>query len=100
MMETKHIQVEIKPFRESMDELGETMQKIAKGRAVGEEKIVFDNIDVFRRVLTPQRIKILRLIRHYKPRSVYHSPEWILRFRFERPRPPTGSCGLYCPSKR
>jgi predicted transcriptional regulator len=81
MMETKRILVEIKPFRESMDELGKTLDKISKGEIISDEKVIFDNVDVFRKVLTPQRIKLLRLIRHYKPKSVYQLAKYANRNR-------------------
>lgn len=71
-MKVKHITVEIRPLRESLHEFATTYRRIATGQHTEKREVVsFKDIDTMRKVLTPKRLELLKVIKHKKPTSVY-----------------------------
>jgi predicted transcriptional regulator len=50
----------------------QTIKAVERGIAQEEDKIIYlDSIEAARRILTPQRLKMLGIIRREKPASIY-----------------------------
>ncbi len=72
MLKVNEVKIEIKPFEESMKEAIEAFKKISKREEViCEEKIVFNDLDTLRSVLTKERMRLLHYIRTKHPESIY-----------------------------
>lgn len=66
------IQIEVKPFDESIKEAIKVFKDISKGKPVKKtRKIVFEDIKTLRSIITPERIKLLHFIRTKHPESIY-----------------------------
>jgi len=65
------IKIEIKPFVESMEETIEAVKRLEKGEKVKLNKLVFNDIETFRKILTKERMRILSYIKYKKPNSIY-----------------------------
>ena len=81
MVRLKKIRVEITPRKESWKELLEVARKIDRGEDISYEKLVFDSYEAFRRVMTPERLKILHVIREEQPKSIYELAKLLGRDR-------------------
>lgn len=80
-MRLKKIRVEITPRKEVWKELLDVARKIDGGEDVSHEKLVFDSYEAFRRVMTPERLKILHVIREEEPKSIYELAKLLDRDR-------------------
>ena len=50
----------------------QTIKAVEKGIAQKEDKIIYvDSLEAARRILTPERLKMLRIIKRKKPASLY-----------------------------
>ena len=79
-MKVKNIILEVKPLKKSLDEFAETYEKIAKGAAVKKKNVLsFDSVEVMRKILTPRRLELLRMIRYSKPKSIYGISKLVQR---------------------
>lgn len=66
------IQIEVKPFDESIKEATKVFRDISSGKAVKKTKrIVFGDVETLRTILTPERIKLMHFIRKNNPESIY-----------------------------
>tara|TARA_Y100000310_G_C20563064_1_gene754037 strand:- start:450 stop:851 length:402 start_codon:yes stop_codon:yes gene_type:complete len=65
------VQIEVKNFKGSMKDLGDSLKKIEKGEDIRERRIVFDDLDTLRSILTKERMRLLHCIRIQKPDSIY-----------------------------
>ncbi len=81
MVRLKKIRVKIAPRKGSWEELLEVARKTDKGEDVSYEKLVFESYEAFRKVLTPERLKILHVIREKEPKSVYELAKILGRNR-------------------
>ncbi len=81
MVRLKKIRVEITPRKESWKELLEVARKVDRGEDVSYEKLVFDSYEAFRKILTPERLRILHVIREENPKSVYELAKILGRDR-------------------
>lgn len=71
-MRVKNIAVEIKPLKTSLREFAITYKKVAAGQTLKKKDILsFGDIETMRKVLTPKRVELLKVIKHKKPGSVY-----------------------------
>lgn len=80
-MRLRKIRVEITPREEAWKELLEVARKMDRGEDVRYEKLVFDSYEAFRKVMTPERLKILHVIREKEPKSVYELAKILGRDR-------------------
>ena len=71
-MKVKNIKIAIKSDKELFNEIKEVWNKLEKGEKVKKhEGISFANLDVMRRVLTEERLRILKVIKKEHPSSIY-----------------------------
>jgi len=73
--------VEITPRREAWKELLDVARKVDRGEDVSHERVVFDSYEAFRRVMTPERLKVLHVIREKRPKSIYELAKLLDRDR-------------------
>ena len=65
------IRIEVKPFEESMNETIDIVRRIEKGEKIKLNKIVFNDIETLRSILTTERVRVLHCIKEKKPKSIY-----------------------------
>ncbi len=71
-MKINQIQIEVKPFDESIKEAAKIFRDISKGKNVKKVKrIVFEDVKTLRSILTPARVELMHVIRIKNPESVY-----------------------------
>ncbi|ADC66172.1 regulatory protein ArsR [Ferroglobus placidus DSM 10642] len=67
--------------RDSREELLEVARRIDEGEDVEFERIVFESYEALRKILTPERLKILHVIKEKNPKSVYELAKLLGRNR-------------------
>lgn len=68
---TKKVNVGIKQTKEVLEDFVKAGKAIEEGKEVKKEVgIYFENIEVFRKALTPKRLELVHLIRENKPQSI------------------------------
>lgn len=77
----KKMEVGVGPRRVNVENLLEVARKIDRGEDVKHEKVVFESYEAFRSVLTPERLRILHVIKEYKPGSIYELSKILGRDR-------------------
>jgi len=80
-MRVKEIKLIIRPLDEDFDEVVEAFRRIEKGEDIHDEKIVVESLDALRKILTPERLRILQVIRNENPESVYELAKMLNRDR-------------------
>tara|TARA_Y100000310_G_scaffold342430_1_gene445664 strand:- start:5 stop:379 length:375 start_codon:yes stop_codon:yes gene_type:complete len=71
-MKVKNIILEIKPLKDTFKGAMNVMDKIEKGEKVIKKDIIsFEDVEVMRKILTPRRIELLKIIKHKHPKSIY-----------------------------
>jgi predicted transcriptional regulator len=71
-MRVKKIHIGIKDLKSSLDDFVRVAEAIERGEKVKKTRgIYFTSMEAFRKVLTPQRMNLLRLIRAEKPASLH-----------------------------
>ena len=71
-MKVRNIKIAIKSDDEIFREVKEVMGKIERGEKVKKhEGISFDSIESMRKVLTEERLRVLRTVKKEQPASVY-----------------------------
>ncbi len=80
-MKVKEIKVIVRPLEDDFDEIVEAFKKVERREEFKEEKIVVESLDVLRKILTPERMRILQVIRNEKPSSIYELAKLLGRDR-------------------
>jgi len=80
-MKVKEIKVIIRPLEEDLGEVVEAFKKVEGREEFEEEKIVVESLDVLRKILTPERMRILQVIKNEKPNSIYELAKLLGRDR-------------------
>lgn len=71
-MRARNIKIAIKSDDELFKEVKEVCEKLEKGEKVKKhEGVSFENLDVMRKVLTEERLRILKTVRKEHPSSIY-----------------------------
>ena len=72
-MRIKHLNLKIETKTKFFDRVGKRLSAIDKGQASGklEEALSFESVEAFRKILTPKRMELLKIIRHERPSSIY-----------------------------
>lgn len=79
-MKVRNIKVAIKSDEDILKEVKDAVRKIERGEKSGKhEGISFDSIDAMRKVLTEERLKVLRAIKKEHPGSVYELAKKLKR---------------------
>jgi predicted transcriptional regulator len=80
MKAAKNMTIRIKNLEDILGEAKGVMKKLARGeKAEKHEGISFDSIDDMRKVLTAQRLKVLKTIKKERPASIYELAKLLHR---------------------
>ena len=80
-MGVRKIKVIVRSLEEDLEEIVDALKRVERGEEFHEEKIVVENLDVLRKILTPERLRILQVIRTEKPSSIYDLAKLLDRDR-------------------
>ncbi|MDN3515755.1 MAG: hypothetical protein NG747_15335 [Candidatus Brocadia sp.] len=79
-MRVRNIKIAIKSDNELFKEVKEVCEKLEKGEKVKKhEGISFENLDVIKKVLTEERLRILKIIKKERPSSIYELAKMLRR---------------------
>ncbi len=79
-MKVKNVTVRIKSLKDVFEEAKDVMKRLEKGKKVKKhEGISFENLDVMRKVLTEERLRILKTIKKEHPSSIYELAKILKR---------------------
>ena len=79
-MRVKNIKIAIKSEDELFKEVKETWEKAEKGEKVAKhEGLYFENLEAMRKVLTENRLKILKIVKKEHPSSIYELAKMLKR---------------------
>jgi predicted transcriptional regulator len=79
-MKVKNIKIAIKSEGELFQEVKDVWGKVEKGeKVVRHEGLYFENLEAMRKVLTENRLKILKTIRKEHPSSIYELAKLMKR---------------------
>lgn len=71
-MKVKRVKIGIKSMAQAMDDFVRTAEAVQRGeRRKKETGVYFTSLEAFRKVLTPQRMKLLHLVREGEPASLH-----------------------------
>ena len=81
-MRVREIKIEVKPLDEEIKDLANKIEKMSKGKKLSkDEKIIFNSIEDLRKFLTPERIRLIHIIKTKKPHSIYKLAKLLGRDR-------------------
>ncbi len=79
-MRVKNIKIAIKSEDELFKEVKETWEKVEKGEKMAKhEGLYFENLEAMRKVLTENRLKILKIVKKEHPSSIYELAKMLKR---------------------
>lgn len=80
-MKVKNVTIGIKSIEEVLNGAKDVMKKIDEGEKVRKRKpgIYFESLEVMRKAITPERVKILKVIREKHPESIYELAKLLHR---------------------
>jgi predicted transcriptional regulator len=79
-MKVKNIKISIKGEKELFSEVKEVWGKLERGEKVKKHQaIYFESLDAMRKVLTEERLKIVKAIRKNHPASIYELAKILRR---------------------
>ena len=72
-MKTLNFKIGIRPLEDSFDEIKETMKKLSDGEKMEEEDLTvyFPDFATMKKILTDERIRLLKEIKHNHFNSIY-----------------------------
>lgn len=74
------LKVKIRSLREALGEFEEAFEDARAGKhRVSRRHVYFTSMEALRNLLTPERLKLLSLIRRHKPRSIYELAQFLDR---------------------
>jgi predicted transcriptional regulator len=79
-MKVKNIRIAIKSEKDLFQEVKEVWEKASEGKKVRkQEGIYFENLEAMRKVLTENRLMVLKTIKREHPSSVYELAKLLKR---------------------
>lgn len=80
-MKVKNVTIGIKSIEEVLNDAKTVMKRLERGEKVRKRKpgIYFENLEVMRKAITPERVKILKVIREKHPASIYELAKLLNR---------------------
>ncbi len=79
-MKIKNIKIAIKSQAELFEEVKDAWGKIEEGAVVKQhEAIYFENLEAMRKVLTEERLRVLKTIKQNQPSSIYELAKILRR---------------------
>ena len=71
-MEVRNVTIRIGGLKSALREAAEVMEKVKRGEKVTpKSSIGFESINTLRKVLTPKRLELLKVIKEKSPGSIY-----------------------------
>ncbi|MBI3593033.1 MAG: ArsR family transcriptional regulator [Nitrospirae bacterium] len=72
-MRVKNVTIGIKSIEEVLGDAKEVMKKLERGEKAKKRKpgIYFESLEVMRKAVTPERVRILKVIKEKHPDSIY-----------------------------
>ncbi|MFH1255672.1 MAG: MarR family transcriptional regulator [Candidatus Diapherotrites archaeon] len=71
-MKVREITIMVDSLEESGKRFVEAYEKIKRGEKIEKQEILsFENIETLRKIITNERLRLLRLIRTEKPKTIY-----------------------------
>lgn len=82
-MKIKRITLEVKTLDEMASDFKRTWKEAGKGKPVREaaEAICFDSVEDMQKFLSPERIRLLRVVHERTPKSIYELAKMLDRDR-------------------
>ncbi len=80
-MGVRKIKVIVRTLEGDLEEIVDSLKRVERGEEFKDEKIVVESLDVLRKTLTPERLRILQVIRNEKPGSIYELAKLLDRDR-------------------
>ena len=80
-MKVKNVVIGIKSIKEVLDNSKDVMERLERGEKVKKRKpgIYFESLDVMRKAITRERLKILKVIKEKHPASIYELAKLLNR---------------------
>ncbi len=79
-MKVKNIRLEIQDEDEFISEVKRDLKKIAKGEDMkNRSTLSFESLKTMRMFITDERLKILKVVRKYRPESIYELAKILKR---------------------
>ena len=80
-MKVKNVTIGIKSIEEVLNKAKDVMERLERGEKVKKSKpgIYFENLDVMRKAITHERLKILKVIKEKHPSSIYELAKLLNR---------------------
>jgi predicted transcriptional regulator len=80
-MKVKNVTIGIKSIEELLDNAKDVMERLERGEKVKKRKpgIYFENLNVMRKAITHERLKILKVIKEKHPASIYELAKLLNR---------------------
>lgn len=80
-MRVKNVTIGIKSIEEVLEGAKEVMKKLERGEKARRKKpgIYFESLEVMRKAITPERVKILKVIKEKHPESIYELAKLLHR---------------------
>lgn len=80
-MKVKNVTIGIKSIEEVLNKAKDVMERLERGEKVKKRKpgIYFENLNVMRKAITHERLKILKVIKEKHPASIYELAKLLNR---------------------
>ena len=80
-MKVKNVTIGIKSIKEVLDNAKDVMERLERGEKVKKSKtgIYFESLDVMRKAITHEMLKILKVIKEKHPSSIYELAKLLNR---------------------
>ncbi|MDD5163311.1 MAG: hypothetical protein PHD95_03840 [Candidatus ainarchaeum sp.] len=79
-MKAREVLIRIESLEEAGKRFAEAYKQIKQGKKLAKEEVLaFESIEILRKVLTRQRIELLRLIREKQPATIYQLAKFANR---------------------
>ncbi|MFA6055928.1 MAG: hypothetical protein WC769_11185 [Thermodesulfovibrionales bacterium] len=80
-MRVKNVIIGIKSVEEVLNKAKDVMKKLDRGEQVKKSKpgVYFESLEVMRKAITPERVKILKVIKGKRPQSIYELAKLLNR---------------------
>ncbi|MBI4683609.1 MAG: hypothetical protein HY755_00225 [Nitrospirae bacterium] len=80
-MRIKNVTIGIKSIEEVLNNAKDVMKRLERGEKVRKRKsgIYFESLEVMRKAITPERVKIIQVIKGRHPKSIYELAKLLNR---------------------